>query len=104
MITAMRIVDHNPAKFKVGDRVLVAARYPIGHYRVPTYLRGKMMTIIRLLGTYINPEEEAFGKNAGNKLWFYRLSMAQQELWPDYEGSPQDKLEIEIFENWLEKI
>jgi hypothetical protein len=104
MTTVVHIVDHNPAKFKVGDSVRVAVRYPIGHYRVPIYLRGKMMTIIRVLGTYINPEVEAFGKNAGNKLWFYRLSMAQNDLWPDYEGGLQDKLEIEIFENWLEKI
>ena len=29
------------AIFKPGDRVRVSTRSPIGHYRVPTYLRGK---------------------------------------------------------------
>ena len=27
--------------FAPGDRVRVATRSPVGHYRVPTYLRGK---------------------------------------------------------------
>ena len=25
-----------------------------------------------------------------------------QELWDDYEGKPDDSLEIEIYEHWLE--
>lgn len=27
--------------FKAGDRVKIAVRLPIGHYRVPRYIRGK---------------------------------------------------------------
>ena len=27
--------------FQIGDRVRVMTRRPVGHYRVPTYLRGK---------------------------------------------------------------
>ena len=26
----------------------------------------------------------------------------QKELWDDYEGKPEDSLEIEIYEHWLE--
>lgn len=96
-------IDHNPATFKQGDNVKIATRFPLGHYRVPTYVRGKNGTIVKNLGRYINPEEEAFGKNAGSKLWYYMVSFPQKDLWPEYGGKDSDVLEIEIFENWLEK-
>lgn len=95
-------VEHNPARFKVGSKVKVIVKFPIGHYRVPTYIRGKQGIIVRNLGRYINPEEESFGKNAGNKLWYYMVSFIQSEVWPDYQGKITDTIEIEIFENWLE--
>jgi nitrile hydratase len=99
-----RTVEHNPSRFKEGDRVQVSVKSPIGHYRVPTYIRGKNGVVSKNLGRFINPEEEAFGKNAGNKLWYYLVSFLQKELWPDYAGASDDVLEIEIFENWLEII
>ena len=37
------------AIFKAGDRVRVATRSPIGHYRVPTYLRGKIGTVEKVI-------------------------------------------------------
>ena len=100
----MQIVHHSPAKFMVGDIVNVSIRYPIGHYRVPMYMRGKQVKIVRVLGRYINPEEEAFGKNAGGKLWFYLISIRQKDLWSGYLGDESDRLEIEVFEPWLEPL
>jgi len=97
------VVDHNPPLFKPGDTVTIAKKFPIGHYRVPFYIRGKSGIIVKNLGRSINPEEETFGKNAGNKLWYYAVHFIQKELWPDYKGNAYDKLEIEIFENWLLK-
>jgi nitrile hydratase len=32
----------------------------------------------------------------------YRVRIPQTELWPDYAGTAADKLEIEIFEHWLQ--
>jgi nitrile hydratase len=100
----MITVERNPAKFKAGDTAKITVKFPIGHYRVPVYMRGKEVKIVRSLGRYINPEEEAFGKNAGNKLWYYLVSISQKDLWPDYKGVDEDLLEIEVFENWLETI
>ena len=34
----------------------------------------------------------------------YRVRLSQPELWEGYEGTRDDKLEIEIFENWLEAL
>jgi hypothetical protein len=100
----MITVQHNPALFKEGDKVTVSVKYPVGHYRVPMYLRGKTVSIVSNLGRHINPEEEAFGRNAGNELWYYMVEIPQQELWPDYHGQESDQLQIEVFENWLEPI
>ncbi len=100
----MQIVHHNPAEFEVGNAANVALRYPIGHYRVPMYMRGKQVKILRVLGLYINPEEEAFGRNAGSKIWSYLVTIQQKELWPEYQGHKNDRLEIEIFEPWLENL
>ena len=89
--------------FKVGDKVAVSMRYPIGHYRTPFYLRGKQGLVVRVVDQHVNPEEEAFGRNAGDPLWVYQVRFSQADLWPDYAGASDDHLQIEIFENWLEK-
>jgi hypothetical protein len=91
--------------FKAGDSVKVMMRYPVGHYRVPTFVRGKRGTVETLIKTAgINNEEEGFGRNAGLKGYYYRVAIPMTELWPDYIGSAQDGLRIEIFETWLERI
>jgi nitrile hydratase beta subunit-like protein len=100
----LSIVDHQPAKFKVGERIKIAEKFPVGHYRTPTYVRGKQGIIIKNLGRYINPETEAFGKNAGDKIWYYMVQFFQKDLWENYTGQVTDVLEIEIFENWIETI
>jgi len=100
----LNTVEHQPAAFKIGERIRITEKFPIGHYRTPTYIRGKQGTIVKNLGKYINPEREAFGKNSGDKLWYYLISFLQKDLWEDYEGKETDTLEIEVFENWLEPI
>ncbi|MBA3961205.1 MAG: nitrile hydratase subunit beta [Chthoniobacterales bacterium] len=90
--------------WKAGDAIRISVRYPIAHYRVPRYIRGKRglveMVIARAL---VNNEEEGFGRNAGQLGYYYRVAIPLQELWPDYVGSPNDNLRIEVFETWLEK-
>ena len=91
--------------FVIGDGVRILTRSPVGHYRVPVYLRGKtgvVETVIEPTG--IDNEEEAYGRNAGMKRHYYRISLPMTEIWPDYVGSPRDGLHIEVFETWLERI
>jgi nitrile hydratase subunit beta len=91
--------------FRAGDRVRVSTRSPIGHYRVPTYLRGKSGSVERVIEpTAIDNEEEGYGRNAGSRLHYYRVAFAMTEIWPGYTGSARDGLFIEIFETWLERI
>ena len=91
--------------FKTGDSVRISVRYPVGHYRVPLYIRGKRGVVgVLLKPRAVNNEEEGFGHNAGSKGHYYRVAIPFTELWPGYTGSPQDRLFIEVFENWLERI
>jgi nitrile hydratase subunit beta len=91
--------------FKVGDQVRVLVRFPIGHYRVPTYLRGKVGTVEKLIEpAAIDNEEESYGRNAGSKRHYYRVVFDMTELWPSYAGAARDALHVEIFETWLERV
>lgn len=91
--------------FRAGESVRILARSPVGHYRVPTYLRGKRGTVERVIEPAgIDNEEEGYGRNAGTKLHYYRIAIPMTEIWSDYDGSPRDGLRIEAFETWLERI
>ena len=88
--------------FYVGEPVRVRELYPIGHYRVPRYVRGKAGTIEAVIyPRAVNNEEEGFGRNAGSKRHYFRVAFPMETLWADYRGSMADGLRIEIFESWL---
>ena len=94
-----------PTVFAPGDRVRVSNRRPIGHYRVPFYLRGKTAIVESIfLPVQLNNEEEAFGRNAGGKRHYYRIGLPMRDIWPTYSGSDRDTLRIEVFETWLEEV
>lgn len=87
-----------------GDPVKIATRSPLGHYRVPKYLRGKAGSVEAVIEPRgIDNEEEGFGRNAGQRLHYYRIAFLMTEIWPSYGGSPRDSLRIEVYETWLER-
>jgi nitrile hydratase len=88
--------------FQPGDRVRVRAAYPPGHLRTPYYIRGKSGVIERVLDAFPNPEERAYGRNGLPQKILYRVRFPQHAVWPDYAGPPDDTVDIEIFEHWLE--
>ena len=91
------------ARFKPGDEVRVMQAYPLGHVRTPFYIRGKTGTIERYCGAFPNPEELAQMRDGLPPVPLYRVKFRQSEVWPDYRGSPNDVIEIEIFQHWLEQ-
>jgi len=96
--------DGETPQFQVGDLVTISVRFPIGHYRVPHYIRGKAAVVEAVIEPRaLNNEEEGFGRNAGQKRHYYRVSIPLTDLWPGYAGSAADGLRIEVFENWLER-
>lgn len=89
--------------FAPGDKVRILTRSPIGHYRVPTYVRGKTATVEAVMNAGVDNEQEAYGRNAGSRRHYYRLAIPMAEIWPGYGGSAADGLRIEVYETWLEK-
>jgi len=102
-VSLLKALGEDPS-LQVGDVVRVSVRYPVGHYRVPTYVRGKQGTIEAVIAPAINNEDEGFGRNSGLKGYYYRVAIPLTVLWPGYTGQPTDGLRIEIFETWLERI
>ena len=95
----MSVVEN---KFQPGDRVKVLKAYPLGHVRTPFYIRGHTGTIERVCGAFPNPEELAQMRDGLPPLPLYRVRFLQKDVWPDYRGSAQDVLEVEIFQHWLQ--
>jgi len=89
--------------FRVGDRVRIDDRTPPVHHRVPSYAKGKVGVIERVCGLHGEPEKFIRGDGEPRRR-IYRVRIAQDQLWPDYAGTDSDKLDIEIFEHWLEPV
>jgi nitrile hydratase subunit beta len=89
-------------RFAPGARVSVRRADPPGHLRTPWYIRGHVGVIERLCGAFANPEELAYNRPGVPKQPLYRVRFRQHEVWPDYRGSAEDKIEIEIYQHWLE--
>ena len=89
-------------RFKPGDRVKVLKAYPPGHIRTPFYVRGLVGEVERVCGSFANPEELALMRSGLPPRPLYRVRFRQKDVWPDYAGSANDVLEVEIFEHWLD--
>ena len=89
-------------RFWVGQRVRILDERAKVHHRVPAYAKGHVGVVERVCDKFGRPETFIRG-NGDPETHLYRVRICQVDLWPDYGGPPGDKLEIEIFEHWLEE-
>jgi hypothetical protein len=89
--------------FSEGQRVRIADRTPPVHHRVPAYVKGHVGVIERVCGIHPQPEKCIRGDGRPYRR-IYRVRIPQADLWAAYDGPDGDKLEIEIFEHWLEPV
>jgi nitrile hydratase len=68
--------------------------------RTPRYVRGKVGTVERYCGPYLNPEDLAFGRTGGPAVHLYQVEFAQADLWQGYPWQG-DRLFLEVYEHWL---
>jgi nitrile hydratase len=87
----------------MSDRVRVKTMMPPGHVRTPAYLRGKTGVIERQLGPFGNPEKLAYGLES-EKRTLYRVRFTMAEVWGTRAERPDDTLDAEIYEHWLERV
>ena len=89
--------------FTAGQRVRISARAHRGHHRTPGYLKGKSGTIERRHGSFTNPETRAYGADGLPEQELYLVALAQRDVWPEYAGTREDRIYVDIFEHWLEE-
>ena len=90
--------------FRPGASVIVSNREVDGHKRTPTYIRGKNGVIERFCGSFRNPESLAYGGDGLPRQPLYRVRFLQSNVWPEYQGSFTDTVDIEIYQHWLEPV
>lgn len=88
--------------FAPGDAVRVMTRDAPGHIRTPWYVRGCRGRVERVCGAFANPEELAFRRPGTPPLPLYRVRFSMAELWGEAAERPEDTVDVEIFEHWLE--
>jgi len=101
-VARMAQTDSAQPIFRSGDLVIVRAAYPIGHVRVPYYIRGKSGVIERYCGADPNPEELAYARSGLPRQPLYRVRFKQTSIWSAYRGSDDDTVDVEIYQHWLE--
>ncbi len=89
-------------RFAPGAAVRVKKGAAPGHIRTPWYLRGKTGRIERVCGDFGNPEELAYRRDGRPARTLYRVRFAMAEVWGAGAEGPDDTVDAEIFEHWLE--
>ncbi len=86
-----------PQKFRVGDKVRARNVHPVGHTRLPRYLRGHAGEIVRIHGAHVFPDSNAHGKGEDAQ-WLYTVRFAAGEVWGT---SSPDKIHADLWEPYL---
>jgi nitrile hydratase beta subunit len=90
------------AKFKAGERVRARNMHPIGHTRIPRYVRGKLGTIHQDHGIYVFPDTLVAG--LGEKpQHVYSVRFEARELWGS-PASPRHAVYLDLWDDYLERI
>lgn len=90
-----------PLAYAPGDRVRAANRHPAAHTREPRYLRGRVGTVVGVVGAEPFPEEASVGICRTEHVYLVRFEAA--ELWgPD--GGRNDAVYVELWDSYLEPV
>lgn len=92
------------AKFQVGQRVRVRELPAMFYTRTPEYVRGAEGVIAEVSYESPAPEDEAWDREDAKPEWFYIVRFNQAQLWDNYTGHPNDTLQTEIPERWLQAV
>jgi len=84
------------AAFAVGDEVVVKNDHPLGHTRVPRYVRGHRGVIVSSHGVHVFEDDVAPGRRVGPQ-HLYTVSFTGPELWSS-RGHARDRMHVELWE------
>jgi nitrile hydratase len=94
----VRAVDRSP-RFAVGDAVLVADVHPVGHIRLPRFVRAKHGRVHLVHPACVFPDTNAHGRGEAPQ-YVYSVAFAALDLW----GEGDHTVLVDIFEPHLEAV
>ena len=86
-------------RYALGDRVRVRNTNPVGHTRMPRYVRGRRGVIDRFLGAQVLPDDLVLGRG-GRRRPVYAVRFAARDLWGE-QAPPRDTVVIDLWEDYL---
>jgi nitrile hydratase len=86
------------ALFKPGDKIRAKNMHPVGHTRLPRYVRGHLGEIMHVHGAHVFPDSNAKGLGEDPQ-WLYAVSFSARELWG--HDTP-DTVTLDLWEPYLE--
>jgi nitrile hydratase len=87
------------ASFRVGQRVCARNVNPVGHTRLPRYVRGKVGTVDRDHGIFVFPDTNAhfLGEKPQH---VYSVRFDARELWGE-QASRRDSVYVDMWDDYL---
>jgi nitrile hydratase len=108
MIRARLRIERPPApepgtaRFKIGQRVVARNEHPLGHTRLPRYVRGKHGVINRYFGVDTLPDASAHGRGPSAEP-LYNVRFEAAELWGVSADGP-GWVHVDLWESYLEPV
>lgn len=85
--------------FSIGDAVVARNAHPLGHTRLPRYVRGKRGVVEALRGEQTLPDANAIGHGECPE-GLYKVRFEGQELWGD-SAEPNSIVHVDLWESYL---
>jgi nitrile hydratase len=87
-------------RFSAGQTVRARNIHPVGHTRLPRYVRGRVGTVQGNRGVQAFPDTNVYGRGQ-NPQHVYSVRFAARELWGE-TASSHDSVYLDLWEDYLE--
>lgn len=95
-----RVEADSPTRFKTGDAIRARNMNPIGHTRLPRYIRGRSGTVVKDCGVFILPDTHAHGQGPCPER-LYCVRFEGKELWGE-QGGAHDAVYITLWDRYID--
>lgn len=95
-----RVAAEVPPRFKPGDPVVARSINPVGHTRLPRYVRGRRGTINIDHGVFTFPDTNAVSRDPKPQ-HCYSVRFDARELW-GLEVAARDSVYLDLFDDYLD--
>jgi nitrile hydratase len=95
-----RLADDVPPTFKPGDPVVARRINPVGHTRLPRYVRGRRGTVHIDHGVFVFPDTNAMSRDPKAQ-HCYSVRFDARELWGPHVAA-RDSVYVDLFDDYLD--